>query len=181
MNGVRVVGNGVELLRGEPATPSEMHRRYRLRKRWREPAPLLIEEFARSEEGAYHLPVEYKVHTFGGVVAAIERIERTDGDAFRKGLSCHYTSEWKPIRELLRQKLREDVPRDPPACLDEILRQASILGGLTETYMRVDLFATDRGSLFNEFSSVTNSGEGFTPFADEYFGEFWDKHVPDGI
>ena len=181
MHGVQVVGKGVELLRGEPATPAEMHRRYRLRSCWRELAPLLIEEFARSEEGAHHLPVEYKVHTFGVVVAAIERIERTDGDGLRKGLSCHYTAEWEPIREMLRQNLVEDVPRGPPACLDEILRHASSLGGQTETYMRVDLFATDRGPLFNEFSSVTNNGEGFTPFGDEYFGEFWDRYAPDGI
>ena len=181
MNGVYAVSNGVDLIRGGPATVADLDRRYALTQRLRRRAPLLIEEFARSEDGAYRLPVEFKIFTFGGAVAAVERIERPDLRGLRSGTHNNFTPEWEPMPAFLREKREAAGPIPPPACLAEILHQASVLGALTETHMRVDFFATDRGCLFNEFSSVTANGEGFTPYADEYFGAFWEEHIPDRV
>jgi len=59
--------------------------------------------------------------------------------------------------------LPEAEVRDPPACLAEILRHAAVLGTRLGTYVRIDFFATDRGCVFNEFSSMPGGGRDYTP------------------
>jgi hypothetical protein len=44
--------------------------------------------------------------------------------------------------------------------------------------MRIDFFATDRGCMFNEFSSVPVGGHENTPYCDELFGALWAEKVP---
>ena len=154
-HGVRVVADGVELLRGEPGPRRGRPRRH------------LVEEFARSEEGGHERPVNYKLHTFGGTVAAVKVVERTqDGEARLR----YYTSAWEPFDDPMNTYHPQAELRDPPACLDELLACAERLGAALGTYMRIDLFATDRGCMFNEFSCTPLNGLHNTPHCDELFG-----------
>ena len=75
--------------------------------------------------------------------------------------------------------LAQAEPRDPPRCLEEMLRLARRLGVAIGTHMRIDFFASDSGYVFNEFSSAPNGGKCFTPFCDDLFGALWEETFPD--
>jgi hypothetical protein len=174
--GVLVVSDGRDLLRQEPATESELRTRLSPPHRLRRPTTILIEEFARGEDGGYRLPLEYKCHTFAESVAVVEEIERTGP---RTGTKIFYTPQWEPLADRMQARLPQGEIRDPPACLEEMLRHASTLGAQLQTYMRIDFFATDRGSMFNEFSSHPGGGRHWTPYCDELFGALWAERFPD--
>ena len=175
--GVYVIADGRDLLRHAPAPAARLHRSLlrSLPRRW--PAPLMLEEFVRTAAGEYALPTEYKLHTFGDRVAAVQIFHRTsiyDGGVTQR----MYTPDWQPFTD----PMDVAVPRAPvveaPACLDEMLECASRLGRELGTYMRVDFFATDRGCVFNEFSSTPRRGQYVTPFCDALFAALWDEHCP---
>ena len=180
--GVQVVSDGRELLRQESATESELGtplsrlRRLRYPNRLSYPTAILIEEFVREDDGAYRLPLEYKCHVFGETVAAISVTERT---GMTTGKLRFYTPGWEPWPDPMNVELPQAEIRDPPGCLEEMLRQASTLGTQLQTYMRIDFFATDRGSVFNEFSSLPSAGLGWTPYCNEVFGALWAERFPD--
>ena len=39
--------------------------------------------------------------------------------------------------------------------------------------MRIDLYATTRGSVFGEFTPTPQGGKGYTPAADRWLGNLW--------
>lgn len=176
-HGVYVVTDGRDLLRGESASPAELGARLLRSSPWSWTAPILLEEFVRTEDGRYRLPLEYKCHSFGGVVAAVEMIERSH---IHEGGATHryYTPDWRPFPDLVNVALPQTPLMDPPRCLDEMVRCAARMGAALGTYMRIDFFSTDRGCVFNEFSSTPGGGEDYTPYGDELFGALWAEHCP---
>jgi hypothetical protein len=136
--------------------------------------PIMAEEFVRTEDARYELPIEYKFHTFGDTVAAVEVIER----ATKRARRLFYTADWQPIADPMHVRLPPAEPREPPRCLGDMLRHATTLGLALGTYMRVDFFATPHGCVFNEFSSTPGDGERFTPYCDELFGSHWEEKFP---
>ena len=174
--GVHLISQGRELLREDPASPEQL--RERLPRAWglRRPARHLFEEFARSEGGEVGIPVGYKCHAFGGEVAAVYTVEHTNDGGWRHR---YYTPDWEPFDDPMSTFLPQAELRDPPRCLHEIVRHAERLSAELGTYMRIDFFATDRGSMFNEFSSVPLNGLHNTPYCDELFGALWAEAVPD--
>jgi hypothetical protein len=140
--------------------------------------PLLLQEFVRTEDGEYQLPIEYQCHMFGGVVGAIQvirrRIKQSSPNRF-------YSEAWEPFADKMRAMLPLAEYRDPPRCLDEMLRTVKTLGEVYGTYVRIDVFATDKGCVFNEFAPTPARGANFTPFANEYFGRLWEKYLGDAL
>lgn len=173
--GVHLVSGGRELLTDEPAFPEQLRERLPRAGAVRRPVRHLFEEFARSEDGGYRIPVGYKWHCFGGEIAAGYAVESVGPDEWRQR---HYTPDWEPIDDPMSTFLPQADPRDPPGCLQEMLDLTQLLGAELGTYMRIDFFATDRGCMFNEFSSVPLNGGHNTPYCDELFGAFWAEHVP---
>ena len=51
------------------------------------------------------------------------------------------------------------------------MRAARGLGGACGTFMRVDCLANPAGCVFDEFTTMPNCGEGFTPYAGAMLGE----------
>jgi hypothetical protein len=180
--GVLVVSNGRELLRQQSATESVLRRRLSRLRRLRYPSRLsypttiLIEEFVRDDDSGYRLPLEYKCHVFAESVAAISVTDRT---SVKKATHRFYTPGWESFHDPMNVGLPQAEIRDPPACLEEMLRQASTLGTELQTYMRIDFFGTDRGCVFNEFSSLPGEGPDYTPYCEDFFGALWAERFPD--
>jgi hypothetical protein len=175
--GAYVVADGRELLRGESAAPAELRQRL-ARDRALRSVPILVEQFATTEDGRHRLPLEYKCHTFGDTVAAVQVIERTGVDS---GSTRHryYSPAWEPFRDPM-EALPQDEVRSPPACLEEMLEIAARLGRSLRTYMRIDFFSSEPGCVFNEFSSAPAiRSRPFTPHCDELFGALWNEKFPD--
>lgn len=175
--GVYVVAEGHELLRQESASPSALRERVRRSRRAGGTDLLMVEEFVRTEEGRYELPLEYKCHTFGDTVAAIQVIHRA-GMRKTEARQRYYSPTWGLMADPMDTGFPLAEPIDPPRCLDEMLRHATTLGEALGTYMRIDFFATDRGCVLNEFSSTPGSGTSYTPYCDEVLGALWEEKFP---
>jgi hypothetical protein len=172
--GVLVVADGWELI-GDQALPREQLRNRLPRSpRLRRPAPMLIEERVRHEDSARRLPNEYKCHAFGETVCAINVVTRHGpGDATNR----FFTSDWQAFDDPMAVELPMGPVVEQPSFLAELLERTIPMGRALRTYMRIDFFATERGLVFNEFSSVPGGVDGWTPFCNAYFGALWDEHV----
>jgi hypothetical protein len=169
-HGTFVIAAGRDLLRDVVHTRATLRRALRETHRDRLIRPMLVEEFVRTEGGEYMLPHGYHCYVFGGTIAAIELVERRTGV---EGTVAYYTPDWTRMADPINvlHAPGNDVP--PPACLPELLVTATRLGAAYAIPVRVDLYATDRGCVFGEFSNRPHSGRGFTPYAERYFGELW--------
>ena len=177
--GAYVLVDGKELLREQSMDAAGLRRRLvRERGPW-SLEPILVEAFARPEDGGDQLPTECKFHVFGDVVAAIELVERTsiqpDGAKVR-----FFTSRWEPFEDPMLTGHPLAPVRDAPRGLEEMLHHARRLGSALGSYARVDFFATEGGCLFNEFSSTPRYRSlGYTPACDERFEALWREKFPD--
>lgn len=132
----------------------------------------LIEEFVRTEEGEFKIPVNYKLHTFNGVIAGINVINRAGP---KEGFMRAYDENWNVMKDI-----SNDFPKGsyqyPPDCTDEMIEHAKKLSRAYEIYVRLDFFATDKGAVFGEFTPTPSAGNHFTPAADKMFINYWDKN-----
>jgi hypothetical protein len=175
--GVLVVADGRELIWNRSATRAELPALLPRSGRLKRGVPILIEQFVRTEDGSYRLPLEYKCHTFGDTVAAVEVIDRR---GINNARHRYYTPAWEPIADPMNTCLRQDEQlRQPPRCYEQMLAQAARLGAALGTYLRLDFFATDQGCVFNEFTTFPFEARNFTPYCDALFGALWAEKFPD--
>ncbi|MBL4678405.1 MAG: hypothetical protein JKY70_19715 [Mucilaginibacter sp.] len=132
----------------------------------------IVEEFLRTEEGKYQIPLDYKVHTFNGEIARIEVIDRK---APTVGLVNVFDANWNAV-ENIGVKFIEGDNLKPPHCLREIIDQSRILSKAYKIYVRIDFYATDKGAVFGEFTPTPGIGIGFTRKADYMFTRYWDAY-----
>lgn len=177
--GVFVMAKGVDLLTDTPYTTASL--RAHLRRtagRWTV-LPLLVEEFARTEEGDFRLPLEFRAHTFGETIGAIEVVERATRN--RDTRFSFYDERWERIPDTMYRKQISDHDLDPPRCLVELLACARRLGTAYGTYARIDFFSTDVGCVFGEFASTPAHQTDYTAYAQEYFGALWQETFGDAV
>jgi hypothetical protein len=173
--GIFVVADGCERLRDAPITPAEIRRRLVRERAIDQWGRLLAEEFVTDARGQHQCPVEAKCYTFGDTVAAIQVIDRAASRA-RMAPDRYYTADWRPFDQTL------DATRDvgpllpPPACLEEMVSAATRIGRTLGTFMRIDFFVSDKGAVFNEFSSMPYIVP--TPYCDALFGDLWEAKFP---
>jgi hypothetical protein len=178
-SGVHVVADGHELLGKLPATVPEIRRRLFCEHGPVAATPLLVEEFVPAEGGGCRLPIEYKCHTFGRTVAAVQVLERTGR---LTGIHRYYTPRWEPFPDVMDAHYPLAPPRAPPRCLDEMVGAATRLGQAIGTYVRIDFFCSAAGAVFNEFSSTPHVQRlAHTRYCDEMFGALWQERFPDAV
>lgn len=139
--------------------------------------PLLAEEFMTTPDGRYEAGLEYKFHMFGEHMGPVMTFHRC-GDVKRLR---HYTPEWEPIEEAFHSSCPLDDPFPKPREFQEMKSIAIRLGAAFGTFVRVDLYLTSRGVFFGEYSSVPGGYKDYTPFANEFLGQLWEKFIPDRI
>jgi hypothetical protein len=137
--------------------------------------PFFAEEMMTTEEGLYEQGSEYNVFMFGGVIGAIMCVRRHRQSVAHYSM---YTQDWTPITTPYLFSVEPGPPQPPPAHLEELCRMAICLGKAVGTFMRVDLYSTHRGVVFGEFSSTPRSDK-VSPFGDHFFGEIWQREIPD--
>ena len=174
--GTHVFARDRDLLDGTPFTKATL-RTHLVRSAGRVVRfPIMAEEFVKPEVGHYELPTEYKCYMFGAMLAGIHVAKRLSRDEAR---IAFYTADWKLFDDPMHTHYPSGARFDPPRCLRELVECARTLGRAYGTFVRVDLYATDKGCVFGEFSSIPADGREFTPFADRYLGEQWARVFPD--
>ncbi len=131
-------------------------------------ARLLVEPFL---EGGAHGLIDYKFHTFGGRVFAIQ----VDVNRFGDHARCFFDREWKRMPlELLYPAASFEISR--PAALDAMMRRAEQIGE-SFSYVRVDLYEAGGEPKFGEVTFYPGAGrEVFKPREfDALFGAQWSE------
>jgi hypothetical protein len=172
--GTYALVDGRDLLHDVQYTPESLKLELRRTRRRRWMWPILVEEFIPRESSTCALPIEYKFYMFGETVGAIEVVSRHDGPITQ----VFYAENWTHMPERMMTKYAEGEEVDPPACLPELLACARRLSTAYGAPVRVDLYASDAGCVFSEFSNRPHGGHAFTPYAQRYFGDLWAQAFP---
>jgi hypothetical protein len=176
--GAYVMANGLNLLDGTSHTSSELVKRLQESLRPWTRRRVLVEEFVRSETGTYRLPIDYKWYMFGDRVAAILYLDKQDEV---KGEYLDENWEVLPSLNPMYSWPKDEAPPAKPQCFDEMTSYAKTLGLAYESFVRVDLYASDRGCMFGEFAATPALGRGFTEFCNRYFEDLWQETFPDRL
>ena len=132
---------------------------------------LLEPEIKQRNDG---LPRDFKFYCFGDEIAMIHVALRKS--EVNKGENEHqyYTPDFKLFSQRIMEKRdqgRTPIPR--PDCWDEMVNAVRTIGRELGIYMRIDMYATNRGAVFGEFTPTPHGGNGYSDFADRYLGSFW--------
>ena len=137
----------------------------------------LCEEFLADERGSYRIPDDYKFYMFNGEIACLQLINRfgpkQDGI---KGTVRFYDEHWQPMEIIRKSAYAEGEYQEAPGCLPEMIRFAKTLSKEYRIFVRVDLYATQKGAVFGEFCPTPARGHGFTPFGNKLLINAWDKN-----
>ncbi|NDK54591.1 ATP-grasp fold amidoligase family protein [Pontibacter fetidus] len=137
----------------------------------------LIEEFLRTEQGEYKIPVDYKIHTFNGEIAFIHLINRLSP---HKGYSTFYDEHWNQLGHI-QDCYPKGTYQQAPACLPEMLEQARKLSKSYEIFVRTDFYATDKGAVFGEFTPTPAMGQTYKPQGVKILLNYWDTYCKEMI
>lgn len=179
-HGTLVMAAGFELLSERRFTNAELVEQL-ASERGAGRGPFLVEEVIERDDRSGRLPIEFKCHTFGPEVAAVQVTEREHG---RTGgaVSRYYTSDWLPFDDRMDEALPLAELSERPAFLEELVETAARLGAAIATYMRIDFFGSARGPVFNEFSSVPAKNDPrFTQYCRDLFGAIWNERFPNAV
>lgn len=136
----------------------------------------LCEEFLADESGAYRIPDDYKFYMFNGEVACIQVINRFGPKQEGvKGTVQYYDEHWQPLDKIKKSAYAEGDYQPAPDCLPEMLSYAKRLSKAYQTFVRVDLYATQKGAVFGEFCPTPARGHGYSAFGNKLLVNMWDK------
>ena len=153
-------GNIVQLMKN--MTPIETDRGFKF----------MVEEYLENWDGNLDIPpYDYKFFMFGDSIAFCHIIERRSSTDRSKNRHWYVNEEFESInmKVITTQKPETEMCPQPP-CWDELIQTAKGLGREIGIFMRIDLYATTRGSVFGEFTPTPQGGKGYTPAADRWLG-----------
>mgnify|MGYP001455801105 CR=1 FL=1 len=173
--GVFVVCEGINILDNSPADKASLidnlirlgggkrNRRY------------FIEEFLEQENcsGRAVIPLDYKMHCFGGKVLLFQVIDRNFVDK-KKTMQSFYTRDWRRVKTPVSSGYIASPDYQKPACFEELIFLGDRLSESLGAYARIDAFSTTRGAVFGEVTIYPGSGRTFTRFGSNLLTIWWD-------
>jgi tetratricopeptide (TPR) repeat protein len=136
----------------------------------------MCEEFLTPEKGRESdvIPRDYKFYCYGDEIALVHVVLRRSVTDKYANVHHHLDSEFREIpRKVMSTR---DVPEEAfpmPDCWDAMVEDVRALGKAMGCFMRIDMYATNKGPVFGEFTPTPEGGKGFTEWADKYLGTFW--------
>lgn len=126
----------------------------------------MCEEFIQDEEDII-IPRDYKFYVFKDTIGAILVVDR-NLDSY-----SYYTPSFSSFPFPFRTNRSSGKITPKPKCFDEMSKIAINMGSRIGEFVRVDMYASNRGPVFGEFTFFPHGGKNFTPEADRYLGELW--------
>jgi len=134
---------------------------------------VITEELLVAEEPSSQIPHDFKCYTFfGQVVFILEKSINEGGSQV-----CWYNRDWSPLyaEGFISDRYPGRVSKNhkPPRCHNEIIRISEKLSqNVNNPFVRVDLYATDRGCVFGELTQTPGTYRCLSARADEILGDF---------
>jgi hypothetical protein len=171
-----VMHSGIELLSKRRLRLEEIVNAVREHKTLHPDAGYIVEELNLQRGSAEPIvPVDYKLHVFGGLT----RIIHADDRNVFSSRDCLYRQQgwfsrnWDPTPARIRQTEEESLDFRRPETLDEMLQIADRIGAECGDYVRVDLYDTEGGVSLGEVTTFSHMGGGFTEFGDAVLSQAW--------
>ena len=136
----------------------------------------MVEEFLKPESWSEDekIPRDWKFYCFGEEIALIHVVLRNSTVDKYANVHHYFSSDLRQFqRRICGTRAVPDEPLFFPECWDEMLRQVKMLGKKLGCFMRIDMYATDKGPVFGEFTPTPEGGHGFTEWADRYLATYW--------
>jgi glycosyltransferase involved in cell wall biosynthesis len=117
---------------------------------------------------------DWKFYCFGDEIALIHVVLRNSTVDKSSNVHHYFSSDLRQFQRRICSTI--PVPDEPlyfPQCWDEMIKQVKMLGKKLGCFMRIDMYATDKGPVFGEFTPTPECGHGFTEWADRYLATFW--------
>ncbi|MGY8781632.1 MAG: glycosyltransferase, partial [Fidelibacterota bacterium] len=134
----------------------------------------MVEEFLAPEKTKENpIPCDYKFYCFGSKIALIHVVDRKSTNNHLNVNHC-FDENFKPIKHKVYNSIT--IPNDYitlPDCFSEMVEAVEKIGATLGLFMRIDMYATNKGAVFGEFTPTPHGGKGFTEWADKYLGSFW--------
>lgn len=138
----------------------------------------IAEELLLSDDGSGKRASDCKFFCFGPKVVLISLGRRDSQDEWRNRY-WYRDADWRPIPFRVRwDRLSSRVACPRPDWLDDMLRIVTDVGRRLNIFLRIDMYPTERGPVFGEFTAYPHMGTGFTPRCDAWLGSHWT--TPDG-
>ncbi|PXY78563.1 MAG: hypothetical protein CXX81_07140 [Methanobacteriota archaeon] len=132
---------------------------------------MLLPEVGRDSDG---LPRDYKFYCYGEQIALVHVVLRKSLIDQHANIHHYLDCELKPIsHRVMTSRPVSEEPFPMPDCWSEMLADVRTLGRSLGCFMRIDMFATDKGPVFGEFTPTPEGGKGYTEWADKYLATFW--------
>lgn len=135
---------------------------------------ILIEEFLLNIDGNL-MKEEYKFFVFGGKVKNISVIRDINT---KKHTKIDHDINWNRVRFHTTKSAQLNVKTDRPNNLDEMIYFVEKLGNYYHNFtsipfVRVDLYNTNKGIIFGEYTGGPNGGLHITNEYQKLFGKYW--------
>ena len=176
---VFVMSNGVNLLDGKTWNRQEVIDKFSNSKQSQSHSnqKIIIEELLIPWNEEARILHDYKFYMFGEKVAYCQIIDRISSANTKLNKTLYVDSEFNIIeKQIMVESWRDDGQPAimKPDCWDDLVSAAKVLGGAVNRFTRVDLYATNNGPVFGEFTPTPHGGRGFTKWADKWLGEMWE-------
>ena len=118
---------------------------------------------------------DYKFFVFGGIVKNISLIRNINKKGHTK---IDLNRNWNRVKFHTTKAAPLTLTIERPDDLDEMIELAEKLGKYYYEYtgipfVRVDLFSTNRGIIFGEYTGGPNGGKHITHEYQKLFGKYW--------
>lgn len=137
---------------------------------------IMLEELLEPEDKQSDdiLPRDFKFYCFGEEIAMVHVALRKSEVHKEKNLHQYYTANFEIIKDKIMEKRQQGhIPIEKPDCWEEMIESVGKIGKSLGMYMRIDMFATNRGAVFGEFTPTPHGGNGYSKYADQFLGSFW--------
>ena len=143
---------------------------------------IMIEELLTPEDKSADdvLPRDYKFYCFGEKIVLIHVALRRS-EINKEQNEHHYLKpNFVPFGEkVMKHRKQSKTPLERPDCWEEMIEAVRTIGKAVGIYMRIDMFATNRGAVFGEFTPTPHGGKGYSDVVDKYLAGFW--HGEEGV
>jgi hypothetical protein len=135
--------------------------------------PWIAEELLVDVDDPARPAPDYKFYCFGPKMVALQ-VTRRNSLRDTENPNWFFDQDWRHLPFRLKWNLYpERAPLAKPPFFDDMLAMVSDVGRRLDIFIRIDMYATDRGPVFGEFTGYPGSGMNFTPRVNAWLGSHW--------
>lgn len=173
--GLYLMHEGVNLFNGRRYSITDLRNKFIQSKEKNRNSVFIVEELLVQDgidPRVPVLPLDYKFHCFGGKVRLLHVDDRNtiSRDPLHRSQSW-FSRDWKEAFMTLRDKEQANQFLKKPDLYDQMLDVADSISKNVDEYVRVDLYATDKGVRLGEITTWTHQGKGFNVYGDRVMSQ----------